>query len=277
MVSLRSTELELRFEPEQGGKWCSLCDRRTGRDWLWHNPYLPPVVATYGDSFIERLDSGGWDEIFPSGPPCGSIPDHGDLVQLPWQLDEWSGSRLAMSMEGRCHPFRFGRTVSIAGTEIHCEYRLEHLGDQAFPWLWCAHPLLPFLPEMSIEVSGSFDVLFAMGAAKNLEGRRIAWHDLPEPTSPWAAKLFSQRNEVNRVTARHADGTGMRVEWNPTQIPYLGLWVNHGAWSGCGSESYFNIGIEPAMLPVDDIRTAENPPILKPGQVEAWSLGISVI
>ncbi len=56
----------------------------------------------------------------------------------------------------------------------------------------------------------------------------------------------------------------------------VGVWINNGAWSGCESEPYFNIGIEPAMLPVDDLSKADNPPVLHPGQVVEWFLNVSL-
>jgi galactose mutarotase-like enzyme len=277
MVTLRNRKLVLEFEPECGGKWHSLRDIRNDREWFWRNPYLPRTPLRYGDSFIGKLDTGGWDEIFPSVLPAGVIPDHGDLVQLPWRVDRMGADRLTLSVEGRCFPFRFERTVWISESRIHCEYRLENTGEAAFPWLWCAHPLLPFLPDLSLEVTGEFDVLSAMGAAEPLAGKCVGWDALPSREEKWAVKLFSRRHAVNQVTAWQADGSGLRIEWDAQEIPYLGLWVNNGAWSGCGSEPYFNIGIEPAMLPVDDLSAVENPPVLKSGEGAGWSLDISLL
>lgn len=274
---LESAELKLVFEPEQGGKWRSLRDRRSGREWLWRNPHLEVSPIRYGDSFIEQHDTGGWDEIFPSVAPFGSIPDHGDLVQLPWQVDEQSDTRLTMSLQGRCFPFRFERTVRLDGASIRCDYGLKNTGDESFDWLWCTHPLLPFSSDLRLEAAGSFQVAAAMGAAAALAGQRIRLNQLPGDAAPWAVKLFSERTVVDEITVRHADGSALRFLWDARQIPYLGLWINRGAWSGCGSAPYFNLGIEPAMLPVDDLSEAPQPPVLAPGDVVEWSLEVDVI
>ncbi len=277
VIKLKSAALELAFEPEQGGKWRSLRDRRTGREWLWNNPHLPVSPIVYGDSFIEKHDTGGWDEIFPSVSPCGDIPDHGDLVQLPWQVDTHTETRLTMSLEGRCYPFRFERTITLSDTEIRCNYQLQNTGDRAFPWLWCAHPLLAFSPELTLELDGTFYVEFAMGAARELEGRKIQVSELPGHENPWAAKLFSLRATVDEVTARHSDGSGLCFAWDPRQVPYLGLWINNGGWSGCASEPYFNIGIEPSTLPLDNLNEAKAPSVLNPGDSDAWALEVNLL
>jgi hypothetical protein len=276
MIQLTSNELELTFEPDQGGKWRSLRDRRTGREWLWSNPHQPVSPIGYSDSFIAKHDTGGWDEIFPSVSPCGAIPDHGDLVRLPWSVDLHNDTRLTMSLEGRCLPFRFERTVILNGANIRCEYRLKNIGDQAFPWLWCAHPLLPLTPDITFKSDAAFTVPMALAAAQHLTGTTIQLDELPWGEKTWAAKLFSERGAVDEFTAQHADGSALRFKWNTDETPYLGLWINHGAWSGCDSKPYFNIGIEPSTLPLDDLSQATQPPTLPPGCAATWSLEVSL-
>ncbi len=281
-LTLKSAELELVFEPEQGGKCRSLRDRRTGREWLWRNPHLPEAPIGYGDSYIQKLDTGGWDEIFPSVSPChldglGTVPDHGDLVRLPWTVDCASKTRIEMSVAGRCFPFKFKRVLSLQGAEILCEYSLTNLGDKPFPWLWCAHPLLPFAADLKLEVAGPLDVAYAMGAAQPLAGRTITYEELSKLRDPWAVKLFSREHSVSEVTVRHSDGAGLRLSWDRHVIPYLGLWLNYGAWSGGESAPYYNIGIEPTTLPIDDLSAVGNAPVLEPKQTMHWQLRVECL
>lgn len=286
-IVLRSGELELVFLPDQGGKWRSLRDRKHNREWLWENPHLPTMPVRYGASYIETMDTGGWDEIFPSVSPCTLdggivIPDHGALVGVPWAVVEQSETRLVMAVEGDTFPFRFTRTIELSGTKIHCSYRLENLGETSFPWLWCAHPLFPVEPGMTLEAdpTARFGVVKGIGSAKTLEGRTVTLSDLPDWAlsdgfeSPWAAKLFSESTCVDQVTLRQADGSGLRFCWDAKTLPHLGLWINCGAWSGCGSAEYFNLGIEPSTLPVDDLTEVDNPPSLAPGEASEWTLCI---
>lgn len=276
-VSIASPELELVFEPEQGGKWRSLKDRRTGYEWFWRNPHLSIVPIQYGDSFIAKHDTGGWDEVFPSVSPCGNIPDHGDLVQLPWHVEAQTENRLTLSVEGRCLPFHFSRTVEVEGTWIHCVYRLENTGTGPFNWLWCAHPLFPLAGDTRLQVENQYDVLFAFGATRELERKVLRLEELPwSGESAWAVKLFSRCGEVDRITLQQPGGAELRISWDANEVPYLGLWINRGAWSGSGSPPYFNTCIEPATLPVDDLSQADHPPELAPGEVKNWRVDLEV-
>ena len=74
--------------PELGAKILSLCDLRTRREWLWTSDRLPLARHAYGVSYVEKADTGGWDECFPTVAACEyplegqhgiELPDHGDL------------------------------------------------------------------------------------------------------------------------------------------------------------------------------------------------------
>ncbi len=177
-----------------------------------------------------------------------------------------------MEVEGRSLPFLFRRRLVMTGRRIQFHYSVKNHGAFAFPWLWCAHPLVPLDADLSLEAEADFQVLYASGAAEGLQGRRVSWSELPPRTARWAAKLFSEKGAVSQVCIRRGDGASLGLSWNPSEIPYLGLWVNNGGWSGCGSEPYFNLGIEPATLPIDNLTAAENPPVLQPGVTRCWSL-----
>lgn len=276
-IILQNEDLRLVVLPDCGGKIASLKDRRTDMEWLWRNSQLEYKIPDYGESYVEKLDSGGWDEVFPSVSPTENIPDHGDLVQLPWAVQCHEEERLRMSVEGRCAPFYFERDLFLSGSRIHCEYRIENRGEKAFPWLWCAHPLFPLTPEVAIEAEGEFRVDSGLGAASQHEGKLVSLDDLPFEEKGWAAKLFGRREALDTVTLRHQDGSGLRLSWDAEMIPYLGLWVNNGGWSGCGSEPYFNLGVEPTSLPIDNLSEAEYPSFLSAGESVSWSLTVSLI
>jgi hypothetical protein len=278
---LENDFVQLRVLPDCGGKLLSLVEKRQGYDWLWKNPQLAVREPRYGESFVEQLDSGGWDEICPSVDPCVlptgvSIPDHGDAVHLPWEVLSRSINELSMRVQGRSLPFCLKRSLCLCGRELRCEYTLCNVGQQAFPWLWCAHPLLAFGPEVDLEVACEFDVGYAMGAAEPFFGKRVTWPDLPPRDTAWAAKLFSEREAVGEVTARNLSGATLRFAWQPSEIPYLGLWVNNGAWSGAGTAPYYNLGVEPGMLPLDDLSKAADAPILEAGVEFSWGLSVVV-
>jgi len=283
-ISISNPSLSLEALPTAGGKISSLFDRARGEEWLWTNPWLHVREPAYGESYVGSLDFGGWDEIFPSVDPCriatpsgeAWVPDHGDLVQLPWCVVSSGPEHWEMEVEGKSLPFLFRRRVVLEGRGIQFHYSVENRAAFAFPWLWCAHPLVPLDAGLSLEAGADFQVLSAYSAASELKGRRVSWNELPPRTERWAAKLFSEMGAVSQVRIRKGTGASLDLSWNPSEIPYLGLWVNNGGWSGCGSEPYFNLGIEPSTLPVDNLANAENPPVLQPGETRRWTLNVTL-
>lgn len=281
--TLENERLRLQFLPACGGKISSLFDKTHSYEWLWSNPHLPLRKPGYEESYEESLDFGGWDEIFPSVNPCriqadGAdllIPDHGDLVRLPWSIHS-DATSVEMTVQGRCCSFQFTRRVELLGSQVVFSYFLENAGDFAFPWLWCAHPLIPFDEGLSVETDTRLFVSDALAAAEPLKGQWLTWDKLPLNSASWAAKLFSGKNHASGIRLRQASGTALAFDWDANEIPYLGLWANHGAWSGRRSSPYFNLGIEPTMLPVDDLGTASDPPTIKPGECREWSLRLRI-
>lgn len=270
--------------PAVGGRIVRLFDRVAGHEWLWTNPHLRLREPVYGRSYVQEFDAGGWDEILPSVDPCFlttpegrvNVPDHGDLVQLPWRVLSAGRTYVEMEAAGRSLPFLFRRRVELHGRRVSMDYGLENRGTFAFPWLWCTHPLLPFDSSLNLETSAAYHVHYAAGAAASLQDKTIGWHELPSRGAAWAVKLFSARGAVDRVVVRRHGGGALEFSWNADAAPYLGLWVNNGGWSGCGSEPYHNIGIEPTTLPFDDLSATEAPPVLSPGETSRWKLQLDL-
>ena len=54
-------------------------------------------------------------------------------------------------------------------------------------------------------------------------------------------------------------GRELRFEFDPTEVPFVGLWLNYGGWSGAGTAPYFNLGLEPCTGMPEDLATASGP------------------
>jgi galactose mutarotase-like enzyme len=277
-LELGNEKFQLRIRPDLGGKIEQLISATSGRDWLWHNPHLDQHWPAYTESYIEQLDCGGWDEIFPSVSPCAvqiaqqsvRVPDHGDLVRLCWNVDEVNDGYVHMSVGGRCWPFRFERRISFDQDGCDLDYAVYNQSVNSFPYLWCAHPLL------AIEA-----------------GMRVTWRDageaeigtmtIPVPGAadfvPLAEKRFV-KDGVASVSVTTRDGVeSLQLSYDPKQLPVLGLWINYLGWSGCGSDPYFNLGIEPATAAFDSLDLAIEAGqhrILEPGECARWQLHVSV-
>lgn len=280
---LENETVRVVIEPRFGGKVTSLYDKRRGIEWLWRNPQLGFREAVYGESYVEGLDSGGWDEVFPSVQPCDiqlasgtktRVPDHGDLVQLPWEVTSESPVHVDMRAGGRCLPFDFRRGMRLMGDELRISYRLRNTGNRPFPWIWCAHPLLPLESIASIKVDAEFRVLGGLVDAEPLLDQWVRLEQLPPRDGAWAVKLFSERGAADGVGLRHESGASLRFSWDVGELPYLALWINNGGWSGTGGDPYFNLGIEPTNAPDDDLGRCGEAATIAAGETVEWSLAV---
>ena len=297
-VTLEDEQLSLMILPECGGKIRSIINRRTGRDWLWHNPHLPQAVPEYGQPYVTDLDTGGWDELFPSVSPGTfadgtSVPDHGDLVGLPWKILARTELELTMEVRARSVPATLQRTVRLAGKESHVgstrsdrdapdlilDYTLTFHSGRSHPYLYAAHPLfaLEAGSEIQLPAGTSFAVEGALGDTPHQAGDTIAWpagfRCRPE-TPAHALKLFTGSGAVDRVTLTHSSGESLELSWTAAQLPHLGIWLNHHAWSGVNGVPYFNLGLEPGTAPAD---TPDwEAPLVDTPDVLRWSIELRI-
>jgi hypothetical protein len=119
--ALESDALKVVIIPGLGAKIASLFDKRTGYEWLV-GPMRSPKLVNYGASFTEQ-DMGGWDEMFPTINACRypapgeyagiSLPDHGEVWALPWEVVSVDCTILNLSVEGEALPYRLTRRTSL--------------------------------------------------------------------------------------------------------------------------------------------------------------------
>lgn len=285
-ILLQNSYLSLEIDPTNGGKITSLRDLKTKREWLWKNPYLPQQTPVYGSSFVETLDTGGWDEIFPSVAPCSveglTIPDHGDLVFLPWEVTSLDEQRIEMSVRTQFANFLFSREIILDGDSLRISYRLTNDSSSPIPWLWCAHPLIATEPGMQIILPHGTDMTVDGGPA-------FSWPNapgtppldiLPDGSAPFAVKIFTAARSINTVKLIAPDASSSLIlTWDANENPYLGMWVNCHGWSGCGSQPYYNLGLEPTTSPHDSLTDAQQSrtsQLIQPGETRTWSMQLTL-
>jgi len=309
-IRLENDRLRVSLIPEAGGKIAELTDRRSGRNWLWQNSYLPMRRPIYGSDYGRELDSGGWDEILFSTSPCEvalsdgarrRIPDHGDLVGQVWRIDELATSesgqaRCRLRATGRAFDFRWSRVAMLDAERplLTLEYALENTGDSPWPWAWCAHPLIAVERGMRIDLPIGGEFRLADSARLNLDSaeRSFAWPILPlrdgreidlsasfdsgADVDRFAAKLFVRSGAPGAVSVSSASGMErLKLRYDERKLPWIGLWINNQAWSGMGSPPYLNLGLEPSTSPCESLAQsiAEGwTEVLQPGRLRTWSL-----
>lgn len=309
-IMLENEALSVVVQPSAGGNISALVDRRTGRNWLWSNAHIPLSDDRSAESYVTHLDSGGWDEILLSVTPellelpggiRRRIPDHGDLLRQRWsRIDERSPVPVcSLAAAGEILDYDFRRRITLLDDrpQMHLRYSLTNNEDFAWPWYWCAHALIAAQPGMRIELPAT-QTFRLEGPDPELgpDERVRRWPHLDlagnsaidlsdcfarnEPSRDFFGKFFVKTPDDGSV-AVSAPGGGekLTMRFDRGQLPWLGLWINNRGWSGCGSEPYLNLGLEPATAPFDSVTEAiRNNSIdwLQPGETREWSLEVEL-
>lgn len=141
-------EVELVVVPELGAKIISLKNLRTRREWLWHPAGQLKLFRNHPRDDFSASPLAGIDECLPTISPCAwrgrDWPDHGEVWNQPWQVDEdsWQNGILTTSIKLKTAPLLFKRTIELRGNEVKFKYQLTNLSDAGEQFIWAMHPLL---------------------------------------------------------------------------------------------------------------------------------------
>lgn len=285
--------------PACGGKIASIFDKARNTEWMWSNPHLPLRPPRGSKRYVQEFDNGGWDECFPSiapgtirhGPLKGlAVHDHGELWSREWFLDRMDcnegAATIGLSTTLESISVRVSRTLTVDARlpSIRLDYRLQNLGEVELPYIWASHPLIPLDSGMRIEAppGSRFDVSLVgdCAATPRLDASGVL--ALPEPATNGArGQCFKGvfRGDFRQpITLRRADGAALSYRFGADDFDGVALWCNAGAWSGCGSAPYNNIGFEPQKGLSDDLAEAiaSGGPLasLAPRETRCWGLDI---
>lgn len=303
-LRLANEKLELLVIPELGCKIASLRDLRCGREWLWTSGELLYARHPYGTAYVAKADTGGWDECFPTVAACRDPqtglewPDHGELWNQVWEHQlEHDSNEMSLHTEalGVQKPYIFRRTLRLlqdeAALELH--YRVLNTGDVPFEYIWSAHPLFALEPGMRLKFpdSARFHLYYKPDSTViqgfepwrwplevgGAEGTVLDLSRLPGAGAKVAFKLWSEPLSEGWAELQVQDGR-LRFEFDPTQIPQLGLWLNLGGWSGAGGNPYYNLALEPCIGAQDSLFEAVQKyglyRTLEPGEEASWNLTV---
>jgi galactose mutarotase-like enzyme len=298
--SLESEELRTVIVPELGAKIVSLFDKRNQLEWLIDPGSRPLTAVPYGASF-EDQDMSGWDEMFPTIVACAypvqgekfgaTLPDHGEVWSLPWALEPAGPGMLRLSVEGISLPYRLVRTLEYsAAATLKMHYEVQNLSELTMPYIWAAHPQFTcgdqaeiLLPSQVSEVCNTIPAEWGWGApetrfgwpeAVSVEGRRTRI-DRTGPASLRQARKFFVLPETRVDWAglvRRPSGEWLRLDWNPEEIPYLGIWIDEGALNHTTV-----VALEPTTGFYDGLDVAyekNQVTMLEPGATQTWTLTV---
>jgi galactose mutarotase-like enzyme len=304
-VVIRAGDCAVTLLPALGGKISSL---RVGSHELLQAPLNPygPISQTMA---FEEGDAGGWDECLPSVAGCtiqtdvgpATIPDHGDLWRLPWQVLSATEDSATFRVNCFSLPLQLTRSSILSetatGWRLQLLYSLTNLGAYRVPWSWSAHPLFAVeagdrivLPQevktLRLETSadsrlGSSGDLVSWPLAKLSDGTQADLTTAQSIDSGAADKLFAgpfeSKQEIACALERRGIGLRLTVRFEPSLTPYLGLWLCYGGWPDGPGVKQICVALEPATAPVDSLE--QNGPWsrwLDPGETFTWPMELHI-
>ncbi len=296
---LESEILRVTILPHHGSKMASLIHKRTGFEHLYQLPGESFRPAAYASPY-ECGEPAGFDEMFPTITEClcdvypwsGSLmPDHGEVWSIPWQT-EVSGSVVRLSVHGVRFPYVLSKEISFETPNTVClRYEVQNPSAYPFPAMWAAHPLFNTTPGSRIILPGSvrnimntvpgpalggYGGRFSYPFARTPNGKEWDLSRVGPNEGKFYFKYFStdDLDEGFAIVHDPQSRETVALTWPADRVPYLGMWVNEGAWG-----SQFNVAPEPCTAPFDRWDVARQwgkLPVVPPfGQLE-WELRLTV-
>jgi len=296
---LESDALRVTIIPDHGSKMASLMHKRTGFEYLYQLPGETFRKAAYGESY-ERGEASGFDEMFPTITEClcdvnpwkGTLmPDHGEVWSLPWHHEE-SDSSVRLWVHGVRFPYILSKEISFeTENTILLRYRVDNASASPFPAMWAAHPLLNTTPGSRIILPpcvcnimntvpgpalGGYGARMSYPLAKTAEGKEWDLSRVGANEGRFYFKYFASDalDEGFAILHDPQSRETLAMSWPADQVPYLGMWVNEGAWQG-----QFNVAPEPCTAPFDRWDVARlwgRLPVVPPFGSLQWQLRLTV-
>ncbi|MBB5316943.1 aldose epimerase family protein [Tunturibacter empetritectus] len=274
-LSLQNELLRIEVLPSFGGKISSLASMRTGEEFL-----LPPLNGYHPASpnaDFSQSDGGGFDECLPSVARSESIadehpiPDHGDLWRQRWQVDSQNAA-ITLHVDAVSRPLRLTRKISLKGSSVILDYDLFNRSNSPTTWLWSAHPLLRVdagdhivLPnginELSVEYSAGnlfrTDSSIAWPLAKSTSGAIVDLSEVADKDGVTAHKLFARIGNLGwGGLYRRRISQGLILRFDPSALPFIGIWICSGAWPENGAKKQYTVALEPTTSNKDSLASA---------------------
>jgi galactose mutarotase-like enzyme len=289
---LSNAFLSVDVVPELGARMVSLKNIRSGREWCWNPDESMQLFANdYGDSFAESPNVG-FDECFPTIEACEwqgrRLPCHGEVWSVPWKLDEqaWERGIISTTVTCRQSPFELNRQLSLRGNQVHLNYLLRNKGEQPEAYLWAFHPMMRVNSDDRLELPEEVRILQVEGARGVPENAPESDWSWPSPFAGFELDRFelgaNESASVKGFTgklkesaariASQANGEYFEISWEAEPNPFLGVWINRGAYQGF----QYVAALEPTNGQTDFLSKHHMPRLLSAGAQCSWSITITL-
>jgi galactose mutarotase-like enzyme len=275
--TLETDTVSATIVPELGGKIVSLVDRVADYEWLF-SPQATPQKPPYGAVFTD-YSPRGWDEMFPTivechvpDAPAETLPDHGEVWALPWEVVGNSDDAITMRVQGQQpgYPYTLMRQARIEGNVLRLSYRLDNHADRALPFLWAAHPLFNGHSDIRIDLPsevqsvvnvmdhpalGEIDRVMDWPTVTLVSSGEKAIDRMGDASLNDCRKFYTlPETEIGYGSLVHEGiGRTLTVRWDTQIVPYLGIWVDEGVHT-----PETTVALEPGSGYYDSLETAIN-------------------
>lgn len=269
-LALENDHVRLTLFPSAGAKILTFVDRRTGVDLLWQNPRVP-LRPTFPGPAFDDVWCGGWDELFPTDPPCtlgeNTFQDHGDLWCGPWELaierDGPAEATVRLARHAIALPCLMEKWITIRRDErsVAFRHRVTNLGTQRVPFTWSLHVAHRITRTSRIHLPAD-----AVAAVPGWAGRldepaeRVAWpcHGAVDlggvggPEDGLTEWLYALGLSEGWCAVTHPDvGVGLGLTFDASIFETVWLWGVYGGWRG-----HYVLLTEPSTSPPGGLAAA---------------------
>ena len=248
-VHLIGDEIEVVVVPGAGGKISRIVHRASGFNVLWENPRVP-VCRTYPGAPFDDVWSGGWDDIFPTDPPCeydgGSYHDHGDLWIGEWnwsiEEDSFDAATIHLSRDSVSLPCRVDKWIRVerGSPRVTARLRLTNSGLRPVTFMWNQHIAHAIGPGSRVHAPASRMNVVAPAPSLG-DATSVDWpvHDgrdlsiLPGPDAGTLEFIYPVDLRAGWCAVTHpSHGLAVRVEFDPEVFRTPWQWRVCGGWRG---------------------------------------------
>jgi hypothetical protein len=248
MSSFRYGLWHVEWQAHDGGRLSVL--RFGNQDLVTASPALfQPPVKDYGR--YETRPVHGYDDCFPTVDPCifpadgWSVPDHGELCWLPWDVDV-SDDRLICQVKSERLPVVFRRNMSFQPSSLSWLFEVVNTGDVEVPFLHVMHGLMPLREIAGVRVPAFAKVIDeATGEPMPMSTPRQVEDLLMSHEGNKAWMLLLQRISSGRAAITFRSGLNLEINFPVGLFPTLGIWWNDGRYPNEESCRRFECALEP--------------------------------
>jgi hypothetical protein len=271
----------------RGARITSLKSRSSGREWLAQARGVGAMQPAYGVRFTDT-DHCGWDEMFPSVDACAypvdpfaglDVVDHGELWSLAWDTVEASEKRIAQRVRSQRFGYSFERALDLEGSTLRASYTvaLDEVESAPLPLLWALHPQFAMGDGSRVELSGVH--AYVLDTSDAAEVHCVEWLgdlEIERDVDLGCDRMIyvAPDEQVGAARIVDRDGATLRLTWDRSFAPYLGVWIDHGRFTDGRV-----VAIEPTNGFFDDLARAHQSDTVgrfTPGKSVSWWVELNI-